>query len=97
MNSLPRLGERSRRGQQRLREIAGVVPSIQAYPAGCRFNPRCSAATDACRAEVPGVPGLDHVVLFVSAQSMLRPKGGGQVDSRQAGQGIERMSKILGH
>ena len=43
VDSLPRLGERSRRGQQRLREISGVVPSIAAYPAGCRFNPRCPA------------------------------------------------------
>ena len=43
VDSLPRLGERSRRGRQRLREIAGVVPSIAAYPAGCRFNPRCPA------------------------------------------------------
>src|SRR3954465_9914289 len=46
VDSLPRLGEPPRRGRQRLREIAGVVPSIQAYPAGCRFNPRCAAATD---------------------------------------------------
>jgi len=42
VDSLPRLGERSRRGQHKLREISGVVPSIATYPAGCRFNPRCS-------------------------------------------------------
>ena len=48
INSLPRLGERSRRGRQKLQEIAGTVPSIAAYPAGCRFNPRCSAATEVC-------------------------------------------------
>ncbi|HZQ01278.1 MAG TPA: ABC transporter ATP-binding protein [Reyranella sp.] len=53
VNSLPRLGERAQRGQQRLREIAGVVPSIQAYPAGCRFNPRCASATEICRLEAP--------------------------------------------
>ena len=58
VDSLPRLGERARRGQQRLREIAGVVPSIQAYPSGCRFNPRCSAATEICRAEPPGTTAL---------------------------------------
>src|SRR5476649_1597670 len=48
INSLPRLGERSRHGRQRLQEIAGVVPSIAAYPPGCRFNPRCVAATAVC-------------------------------------------------
>ena len=53
VDSLPRLGERSRRGRQRLIEISGVVPSIQAYPVGCRFNPRCPAVTDICRTNVP--------------------------------------------
>jgi peptide/nickel transport system ATP-binding protein len=53
VNSLPRLGERSRRGRQRLQEITGVVPSIASYPAGCRFNPRCPAVTDICRTVVP--------------------------------------------
>ena len=48
INSLPRLGERSRRGRQKLQEIAGTVPSIAGYPAGCRFNPRCPEATEVC-------------------------------------------------
>jgi peptide/nickel transport system ATP-binding protein len=60
VDSLPRLGERSRRGRQRLREISGVVPSIAAYPSGCRFNPRCSAATDICRATAPDVTALGN-------------------------------------
>ena len=53
IDSLPRLGERARRGRQKLREISGVVPSIANYPAGCRFNPRCPAVTDICRTVVP--------------------------------------------
>ena len=53
IDSLPRLGERARRGRQKLREISGVVPSIANYPAGCRFNPRCPAATEVCRTVVP--------------------------------------------
>jgi peptide/nickel transport system ATP-binding protein len=58
VDSLPRLGERSRRGRQRLREISGVVPSIAAYPAGCRFNPRCPSVTDICRSTAPDVTAL---------------------------------------
>ena len=58
VDSLPRLGERSRRGQQRLREISGVVPSIAAYPPGCRFNPRCPAVTDICRSVAPDIDPL---------------------------------------
>ena len=53
IDSLPRLGERARRGRQKLREISGVVPSIANYPSGCRFNPRCPAVTDVCRSVVP--------------------------------------------
>ena len=58
VNSLPRLGERSRRGRQRLQEITGVVPSIASYPAGCRFNPRCPSVTDICRTVVPDSDAL---------------------------------------
>ncbi len=58
VDSLPRLGERARRGRQRLREIAGVVPSIAAFPAGCRFNPRCLEATEICRATAPEITRL---------------------------------------
>jgi peptide/nickel transport system ATP-binding protein len=58
VNSLPRLGERSKSGRQRLREISGVVPAIATYPAGCRFNPRCARATDVCRSEPPGLTPL---------------------------------------
>jgi peptide/nickel transport system ATP-binding protein len=58
VDSLPRLGERARRGQQRLREIAGTVPSIVAYPEGCRFNPRCPSVTDICRSTAPGITAL---------------------------------------
>ena len=58
INSLPRLGERSRRGRQKLQEIAGTVPSIAGYPAGCRFNPRCPEATDVCLAVSPAATPL---------------------------------------
>jgi oligopeptide/dipeptide ABC transporter ATP-binding protein len=43
----------ARRGRQRLMEISGVVPSIQAYPAGCRFNPRCALVRAECREQEP--------------------------------------------
>lgn len=56
--SLPLLGARLKHGRQRLKEIAGVVPPVAAFPSGCRFNPRCYAATDLCRLEDPGVTPL---------------------------------------
>ncbi|MCC7272904.1 MAG: ABC transporter ATP-binding protein, partial [Alphaproteobacteria bacterium] len=56
--SLPLLGSRSAHGRRRLSEIAGTVPSIAAYPAGCRFNPRCVRATEICRVEDPAATPL---------------------------------------
>jgi peptide/nickel transport system ATP-binding protein len=37
----------------RLREIAGVVPSLRDRPAGCLFWPRCPLVKDRCRQQVP--------------------------------------------
>ncbi|MBF9234591.1 ABC transporter ATP-binding protein [Microvirga alba] len=51
--SLPLLGARARHGRQRLKEIAGVVPPVAAFPQGCRFHPRCYAASETCRAVDP--------------------------------------------
>jgi peptide/nickel transport system ATP-binding protein len=56
--SLPLLGSRSRHGRKKLKEIEGVVPPVVAFPTGCRFNPRCYAATELCRSEDPMVTPL---------------------------------------
>ncbi|MCD6070348.1 MAG: transporter ATP-binding protein [Microvirga sp.] len=56
--SLPLLGARSKFGRKKLKEIEGVVPPVVAFPPRCRFNPRCHAATDLCRAEDPVVTPL---------------------------------------
>jgi peptide/nickel transport system ATP-binding protein len=49
------LGSIPRSGTERtmLLSIDGMPPSLAALPAGCAFNPRCSFATDICRAERP--------------------------------------------
>lgn len=44
-------------GSSRLPSIPGMVPSLQALPTGCAFHPRCAAATDRCRAEMPEPQG----------------------------------------
>ncbi|MBC7634133.1 MAG: ABC transporter ATP-binding protein [Acetobacteraceae bacterium] len=56
--SLPRLGMRARHGRRRLTEIAGVVPGITSYPAGCRFHPRCTRRTEICETVVPELTAL---------------------------------------
>lgn len=47
--SVPRLGER----RSTLRGIAGQVPDPAAFPAGCRFHPRCPVAAERCAREAP--------------------------------------------
>lgn len=39
---------------QRLNQIRGTMPSLNAIPDGCAFNPRCDYTVDACFSELPG-------------------------------------------
>jgi oligopeptide/dipeptide ABC transporter ATP-binding protein len=47
--SLPRLTEDG----EALRPISGTVPDATAFPAGCRFHPRCPHAMPVCSKETP--------------------------------------------
>ncbi len=58
LQSIPKLGERACHGRVRLREIAGIVPSLYELPEGCSFFPRCPKAMEACREEVPEMTGV---------------------------------------
>jgi peptide/nickel transport system ATP-binding protein len=50
MRTIPRLtGAR----KVALPAIAGSVPDVARWPAGCRFAPRCPLASERCRAEAP--------------------------------------------
>ena len=49
MVAVPRLD----RPRERLASIPGQVPPATAWPAGCRFHPRCPVAWEKCRAEMP--------------------------------------------
>jgi oligopeptide/dipeptide ABC transporter ATP-binding protein len=49
LGSIPRLHLE----QERLAAIEGTVPDAAAFPAGCRFHPRCPFAIEKCRQEIP--------------------------------------------
>jgi peptide/nickel transport system ATP-binding protein len=56
MNSIPRLAlmrQEVHGAAGRLQEIPGMVPALSNLPAGCTFAPRCTFATDQCRATYP--------------------------------------------
>jgi oligopeptide/dipeptide ABC transporter ATP-binding protein len=54
LRSLPRMG--ARRG--RLEVISGGVPNPLAYPAGCRFHPRCDMAQSICAEREPDLRAM---------------------------------------
>jgi peptide/nickel transport system ATP-binding protein len=59
--SIPRL---SQDGNRRLLTIGGLPPDLSRPPAGCRFAPRCSRATDKCRDQEPPLTGETAAHLF---------------------------------
>jgi peptide/nickel transport system ATP-binding protein/oligopeptide transport system ATP-binding protein len=60
LNSVPRLGRRSKQGKTRLREIPGIVPSMYEMPDGCLFAPRCNWALDICSHDRPTLRALER-------------------------------------
>ncbi len=49
MGSIPTIGEEV----ERLTQINGSMPRLNALPSGCRFHPRCSSAFDQCEKARP--------------------------------------------
>jgi peptide/nickel transport system ATP-binding protein len=54
LGSVPQLATiGGKAGAQRLREIPGMVPSLDSLPTGCAFAPRCAHADARCHARFP--------------------------------------------
>jgi peptide/nickel transport system ATP-binding protein len=79
--SIPRL---SQDGTQRLLTIGGLPPDLSDPPAGCRFAPRCSRATDKCRAQEPPLTGETQEHLFSCWHPVDGPAGAGAADAAAA-------------
>jgi peptide/nickel transport system ATP-binding protein len=47
---------------RQIREIGGEVPNLVSPPAGCRFHPRCTRASAACRGARPPASGSSQIV-----------------------------------
>ncbi len=78
LNSIPRVGASAQK--ERLQVIPGQVPSLSRLPQGCRFNPRCAHATDACRTETPPlVPGENagHLIRCIRWREIAGPTNTG--------------------
>jgi len=51
MGSIPKIA--SSKGKERLAQIEGSMPRLNAIPPGCAFNPRCPKRFDRCLAQRP--------------------------------------------
>jgi len=80
--SIPRLNSSS---AQPLFSISGLPPDLAHPPAGCRFAPRCSQATDKCRSQEPPLAGETAAHLFACWHPVAGPAGAGAPDGRAAG------------
>ena len=75
LDSIPNLdlAARADPSRTRLNEIKGMVPSLFNLPKGCSFAPRCTFASDQCRAAYPKLEQLrpDHWVACWHADRLL--------------------------
>lgn len=75
LNAAPRLST----GAESLNSIPGSPPNLINPPQGCKFHPRCSFATEACRTVLPPLKaGLDDpqhlVACYESARVLASPR-----------------------
>ena len=70
MGSIPAMDE----DRERLLQIDGAMPRLNAIPSGCAFNPRCPHAFDRCRAERPNLidAGPTHAACWLVAEGQRR-------------------------
>jgi peptide/nickel transport system ATP-binding protein len=70
MGSIPAMDE----DRERLLQIDGAMPRLNAIPAGCAFNPRCPHAFDRCRSERPNLidAGPTHAACWLVAEGQRR-------------------------
>ena len=62
--------------RERLNQIDGAMPRLNAIPQGCAFNPRCPQAFDRCRQERPELTqvnkfdhsGQTHVACWLQSE-----------------------------
>jgi peptide/nickel transport system ATP-binding protein len=70
MGSIPAMDEE----RERLLQIDGAMPRLNAIPRGCAFNPRCVHAFDRCRVERPELleAGATRAACWLHAPNTMR-------------------------
>jgi peptide/nickel transport system ATP-binding protein len=62
--------------RERLNQIDGAMPRLNAIPAGCAYNPRCPRAFDRCLVERPGLlaAGATRAACWLHDSQSVRPE-----------------------
>jgi peptide/nickel transport system ATP-binding protein len=70
MGSIPAMDEE----RERLAQIDGAMPRLNAIPAGCAFNPRCPKVFERCRVERPSLldAGATQAACWLVAEPVRR-------------------------
>ena len=76
MASIPAVGQEV----ERLPQIEGSMPRLNAIPKGCAFNPRCPRVFDRCRVERPGLLQAHGTLAACWLHEPQRPAPGAQPD-----------------
>jgi peptide/nickel transport system ATP-binding protein len=73
MGSIPTVGQ----DVERLPQIEGSMPRLNAIPQGCAFNPRCPKVFDRCRVERPNLmpAGKTQAACWLHAKDSVVAKG----------------------
>jgi peptide/nickel transport system ATP-binding protein len=72
MGSIPSIVEE----RERLAQIDGAMPRLDAVPGGCAFHPRCERAVERCGRELPALApvGATHAACFRPHEAGVRPQ-----------------------
>ena len=76
MGSIPSVGQSA----ERLPQIEGSMPRLNAIPPGCAFNPRCPRVFDRCRVERPGLMPADKSLAACWLHAPEMPSKGAKPD-----------------
>jgi peptide/nickel transport system ATP-binding protein len=78
MGSIPTVGQ----DVERLPQIEGSMPRLNAIPQGCAFNPRCPKVFDRCRVERPNLmpAGKTQAACWLHAKDSVVAKGAATAD-----------------
>jgi peptide/nickel transport system ATP-binding protein len=63
--------------RERLHQIDGAMPRLNAIPTGCAYNPRCEQVFDRCREERPDLldAGATRAACWLHAQQPVKMPG----------------------